>query len=102
MDEELTENINSSPSHSLTIDVPGSGEVYKSMLVTLLNTGDNLSKARLRAVQAPTFIGSSNTDSVNLSHTDGIPDDKIHLHVVQHFFCTCMWCQVALLNAKAL
>ena len=30
MDEELTENILSSPSHSLTIDVPDSGKVYKS------------------------------------------------------------------------
>ena len=79
MDEELTENINSSPSHSLTIDVPGSGKVYKSTLVTLLNTGDNLSKDRLKRVQAPTFIGSSNADSVNLSHTDEIPDDEIHL-----------------------
>ena len=45
----------------------------------MLNTGDNLSNDRLRRVQAPTFIGRSNTDSVNLSRTDQIPDDEIHL-----------------------
>lgn len=60
--------------HSLTIDVPGTGKIYKSTLVSLLMTGDNLSKDRLRRVQAPT-----DTDTLNIPVNYEIPDDEMSL-----------------------
>lgn len=69
-DDAEGENDHPTQKHSLQINVPGHGQVYKSTLISMLNSGGELSKDRLKRVQAPTVLTPV---------TDAIDNDEIAL-----------------------